>query len=298
MKRIFCTILAVIMALGVCGMNFSFAEEASDEKLALVYQDKLYVEMTFDEAVENNIINLFSGFENGIHPVENVLVDGMIFPDGTVTIPNEPSQSERKYNEVVLLLSKPESGEYYFVRIFRVNYTSETSIEEYFENIGFETVMLPESAPEDSMLPVGEELVFEGKIFHECKPDISVLSSTGLYWDFCMLLEDGTIISSLPFMNGFLTYDPTDVNNIVAFRWYYDENSVDITLTTDDLMYSFPIAVILQNGDTIESSWIEDTFPAVCIPNIDQHDDETFLFLFDSLKGNYFIRIAVDVCTY
>ena len=57
MKRIFCTILAVMMALGVCGMNFSFAEEASDEKLALVYQDKLYVEMTFDEAVENNIID-------------------------------------------------------------------------------------------------------------------------------------------------------------------------------------------------------------------------------------------------
>ena len=302
MKRIFCTILAVMMALGVCGMT-AIAEEATtatdgttEEEISSItnaeltfkevstvtFKDQLYSEMCFKEAVNKGYIGDYSSLDTGFSTTVYASIEAIVLPDGQIII-GAGSFNSRDYNELAILFSDI-FGARYFVKLVREGF-DESTVKDFFQN---------------SMLEVTTQITvdtisFENSEFTESKIDPTVLYTDGRYFGRDKTeLDAGITIRLFPMGNGMLKYTDERLN-----YWFACGLESTSTVFYIDSNEGTIIAAILASGDeVIEASNFEENI-AVCISNIDQHcnDGETFYILFKTLDENcFYVKLTLQLC--
>ncbi len=283
MKRIFCTILAVMMVLSICGMS-AIAEEALEGKTGTVaifaiFNDSKYAGIEFSEAVEKGYILEVTSYRNGIFCTGST-VDGIIFPDGKLATVDEIKLDN--YNECLVFLST-DNGKFFLRLVNEEGYEPEGTLEEiYTVGISFETV-----SSDDSSI-----FEFEGVLYKEL--DSSQLSpvclnsyGTFLGRNICFKEEHWLVID--PTHHGFFAYEPKHFGTEAI---YYIIGAETEIFSVGSEAEGHIIAVIRANQEVIlpEKS---DVGPCVYVKDIDQMVGEDLTILFVSYGENFFVKIHV-----
>lgn len=302
MKKFVCLVLAMVMALSICGMSANAEEVTTDNSntsiateenfeisvdvkpFVVLFEGKKYVEMSFEDAVANGYLEKFSGVQLGTFCCPGNMIKGVVYPDGTYYSTsddeNHPASSNTYEGYVVMLYNYTEHY-YYFVRFL----DPETDIKTYFENAGIET------SENDSSVVI----TFEGETYQELKIDMTQLDENGYYFSEILILEDNHILRDNPICSTAFVYDKS-VGDYITFK-FYPKKGTDASLS----LYSYEgnvIAALLPNEiikAVDETDEIGSYNAAIYLPDFAQYDGEEIIILFKSYNENFFVRLTAFV---
>ncbi len=308
MKKFVCLVLAMVMALSICGMS-AIAEEVTtdsnttiateenfeisvDEKhFVVLFEGEKYFEMSFEDAVANGYLEEFSSVQLGAFCCPGNIIKGVVYPDGTyysTSDENHPASSNT-YEGYVVMLHNYTEHYYYFVRFLDTD-SSETDIKTYFENAGFET------SEEDSSVVTSEKITFEGETYQELRIDMTQLDENGHYFSGMIILEGNHILRDNPLSTTAFVYDKT-VGDIITYK-FYPKKGNDASLS----LYSYEgevIAALLPTNEIVKATDETDELGSynavIYLPNFAQYDGEEIIVLFKSYNENFFVRLTCIV---
>ena len=306
MKKFVCLVLAMVMALSICGMsaiaeevttdnsNTSIATEENleisvDEKhFVVLFEGEKYSEMSFEDAVANGYLEEFSSAQLGTFCCPGNIIKGVVYPDGTyysTSDENHPASSNT-YEGYVVMLHNYTEHYYYFVRFL----DTETDIKTYFENAGFET------SEEDSSVVTSEKITFEGETYQELRIDMNKLDENGYYSDELIILEGNHILRDNPICSTSFIYDKS-VGDYITYKLYPKIGS-DASLS----LYSYEgsvIAALLPQNEIVKATDETDEIGSynavIYLPDFAQYDGEEIIILFKSYNENFFVRLTAFV---
>lgn len=293
MKKFVCLVLAMVMALSICCSMSAIAEEEIStitniesiyrfgfkEVSTVTFEDKLYSEMTFEEAVSERYFE--GSLDTGIHSTIYASIEAIVLPDGQVII-DTSNFNVKDYNELAILFSDI-FGARYFVKIVREGF-AESTVKDFFDSSMLEVTT-----------QIADTISFENSEFTESKIDPTVLYTDGRYFGRDKTeLDAGITIRLFPMGNGMLKYTDERLN-----YWFACGLESTSTVFYIDSNEGTIIAAILTNSnEVIEASNFEGNI-AVSIPNIDQScsDGETFYILFKTLDENcFYVKLTLQLC--
>ena len=309
MKKFVCLVLAMVMALSICGMS-AIAEEVTtdsnttiateenfeisvDEKhFVVLFEGKKYVEMSFEDAVANGYLEEFSSVQLGAFCCPGNMIKGVVYPDGTYYSTSDDENhpaSSNTYEGYVVMLHNYTEHYYYFVRFLDTD-SSETDIKTYFENAGIET------SEEDSSVVTSEKITFEGETYQELRIDMTQLDENGYYFSELIILEGNHILRNNPVCSTTAFVYDKSVGDYITYK-FYPKKGTDASLS----LYSYEgsvIAALLPNEiikAVDETNEIGSYNAAIYLPDFVQYDGEEIIILFKSYNENFFVRLTAFV---
>ena len=278
--RIFSTILAVIMALSICGMTAN-AEEAPEGKTGTVaiFNDSKYNRIEFTEAVEKGYIEEFSSYRIGVFCAAST-IDDVIFPGGKLLTVDEIKRDN--YNECLVFLST-SNGKFFLRLVNEEGYEPEGTLEEIYPiGISFETVSSDDAST----------FMFEGIVYYELTSHqltTEYFDWPGFWLTMQLLFIGDHTLGLYPMLSGMLCYWPEGFGT-EAINYIIETETESFTVGSP--AEGHIVAVIRENQEVIlpEKS---DVGPCVYVKDIDQMLGEDLTILFVSYGENFFVKIHV-----